>query len=235
MLPRSRKEAGKVAMPDTTVVQEIELIIEDVGGGGGKPPARKDSGGDDGEHRGSERRPSPRRYYTGIAVGMASIVMFFMALASVYIIRKLSSTDWVPVQLPAILWANTGMLLASSFTMEIARRRIAKSDLSGFRTFWYVTTALGIFFLVGQVIAWRRLISQGVFVASNPASSFFYIFTGAHALHLCGGTGALIYVAARKFENARVSRFTAAEVTSYYWHFMDVLWIFLLALLYLGK
>ena len=89
--------------------------------------------------------------------------------------------------------------------------------------------------LIGQLVAWRQLTSQGIYLASNPASSFFYIFTGAHALHLIGGVGALIYVARRNFEVAQVTRSVAAEVTSYYWHFMDALWLFLLALLYLGK
>jgi cytochrome c oxidase subunit 3 len=98
-----------------------------------------------------------------------------------------------------------------------------------------LTTGLGIAFLVGQVVAWKQLATQGIYLATNPASSFFYIFTGAHALHLIGGVGALIYVACRNFDRANVTRTVAAEVASYYWHFMDALWLFLLALLYLGK
>jgi cytochrome c oxidase subunit 3 len=97
------------------------------------------------------------------------------------------------------------------------------------------TTVLGFLFVAGQLVAWRQLVAQGVYIASNQASSFFYIFTGAHAVHLLGGVGALVYVSARKFGEQGVSRSTAAEVASYYWHFMDGLWIFLLALLYLGK
>jgi cytochrome c oxidase subunit 3 len=100
---------------------------------------------------------------------------------------------------------------------------------------WLVTTALGMGFLVGQFVAWRQLVAEGIYLASNPASSFFYIFTGAHALHLFGGVAALVYVANRNFVQAQVTRSVAAEVTSYYWHFMDALWLFLLALLYLGK
>jgi cytochrome c oxidase subunit 3 len=84
-------------------------------------------------------------------------------------------------------------------------------------------------------MAWRQLAAQGIYVSSNPASSFFYIFTGAHALHLLGGVVALVYVARRNFSKANVTKSVAAEVTSYYWHFLDALWLFLLALLYLGK
>ena len=130
---------------------------------------------------------------------------------------------------------NTCVLLGSSFTLETARRRLSLADLTGFRKLWLVTTSLGFLFVAGQVIAWRQLVAQGVYIASNQASSFFYIFTGAHAIHLLGGVGALLYVSFRKFEKANILLSHAAEITSYYWHFMDGLWIFLLALLYLGK
>jgi cytochrome c oxidase subunit III len=100
---------------------------------------------------------------------------------------------------------------------------------------WWISTVLGFGFLAGQIFVWRRLFDQGVFMASNPASSFFYVFTGAHALHIVGGIGALLFVAIRNFELAKVTRSTAAEVTSYFWHFLDVLWIFLAVLLYLGR
>jgi cytochrome c oxidase subunit 3 len=133
------------------------------------------------------------------------------------------------------MWLNTLVLLLSSATLEMARKRLAQSNVDGFKKLWMLTTGLGIAFLVGQVVAWKQLATQGIYLATNPASSFFYIFTGAHALHLIGGVGALIYVAWRNFDRANVTRTVAAEVASYYWHFMDALWLFLLALLYLGK
>ncbi len=225
-------------MPGTTAVPEIELIVENVGGGGGGPTPPP-GGGDDGDG-GNRRRPapgtpSPNRYYTGIALGIVSILMFFMALASAFLVRRGTSGDWIPVHLPVVLWLNTLALIASSFTLERARHSLSRLDLSGFRNLWTVTTGLGVLFLIGQLVAWRQLVAQGVFMASNPASSFFYIFTAAHGLHLLGGVGALLYVLARKFDHMRIALPTAAEVASYYWHFMDGLWIFLLALLYLGK
>ncbi len=222
-------------MPGTTAAQDIELIIENVGGGGGgTPPAGGDDGGDDGKRR---RRwsPSPKRYSTGIAIALVSILMFFMALTSAFIVLRRGSNLWVAIHLPRVLWVNTFVLLGSSYTLEVARRRLSLADLSGFRKFWSVTTALGLLFVAGQFVAWRQLVAQGLYIASNQASSFFYIFTGAHAVHLLGGVGALLFVSLRKFEKAGVSLPTAAETTSYYWHFMDGLWIFLLALLYLGK
>jgi cytochrome c oxidase subunit 3 len=220
-------------MPGPNVLEDIELIIEDIGGGGGNPPPAGGDGGD-GDKRRRPEPPSPRRYYTGIALAMVSILMFFMALSSAYLLRK-SGEGWVPIRLPAVVFVNTAVLLASSLTIELSRRRLAAADLRGFKTLWRVTTGLGFLFLVGQLVAWRQLVAQRVYVSTNPASSFFYIFTGAHGLHLLGGVGALLYVLLRTFEKAKLARALAAEVTSYYWHFMDALWVFLLALLYLGN
>jgi cytochrome c oxidase subunit III len=161
-------------------------------------------------------------------------VMFFMALAVTFLVRKMGS-DWVPVHLPFMVWVNTIVLLASSGTLELARRKQAIGDLKGFRRLWEVTTALGLLFLIGQIVAWRELVAKGFYVSTNPASSFFYIFTAAHGVHLMGGVGALLYVLFRNFANKPLTQPVAAEVTSHYWHFMDGLWLFLLALLYLGK
>jgi cytochrome c oxidase subunit 3 len=225
-------------MPGTTSPPEIELIIEDIsGGGGGKPPAGGDDGDDGGDDEKRRRKEThlPRRYSTAIAIALVSILMFFMALASAFIVLRRGSDVWVTVHLPPILLVNTLILLASSFTLEAARRRLSLADLSGFRKLWLLTTGLGILFVAGQLVAWRQLVAQGVYIASNQASSFFYIFTGAHAVHLLGGVGALLYVSFRKSDQKRISLSTAAEIVSYYWHFMDGLWVFLLALLHLGK
>jgi len=215
--------------------QDTEVVIEkgNGGGGGNTPPAGGNGGGQDG-NGGRKGQPSASKYYIGVAIGIVAILMFFMALASAFLIRK-GTGGWVPVRIPGLLWVNTAILLTSSATLEMARKRLAKSDLSGFRRLWQVTTILGVLFLAGQLVAWRILAGQGIYLATNPASSFFYIFTGAHALHLLGGVCALLYVAWRSFDQAKVSRSVAAEVASYYWHFMDALWLFLLALLYLGK
>jgi cytochrome c oxidase subunit 3 len=161
--------------------------------------------------------------------------MFFMALVSAYLVRKGIKSGWSSFDFPALVWVNTLILLASSATLEVARRRLARSDRSAFRTWWSITTALGLIFLGGQIFVWRQLVVQGVYLASNPSSSFFYVFTGAHAVHIVAGVAALLFVAFRNFDRAKVTRATAAEVTSYFWHFLDALWVFLAVLLYLGR
>jgi len=228
-------------MPGATATPDVEVIVEDIGGGGSgplPPPGGGDDGdgsGGDGETRRHDWSATPKRYSTAIALGLIAILMFFMALASAFIVLRRGSGVWGMVRLPWVLWPNTMVLLASSFTLEAARKRLALADARGFRQFWTLTTFLGFLFVAGQLIAWRQLVAQGVYIASNQGSSFFYIFTGAHAVHLLGGVCALLYVSARKFGEKSISRSLAAEVASYYWHFMDGLWVFLLALMYLGK
>src|SRR5258708_10912392 len=133
-------------MPGTPAFPDEEIIVEDIGGGGGGPPPPPggDDDGDDGADDRNRRRPgpgrpSPNRYYTGIAVGIVSILMFFMALASAFLVRRGTSGDWIPVHLPPVLGLNTLALIASSFTLERARRSLSRLDLSGFRKLWTVT------------------------------------------------------------------------------------------------
>ncbi|MGC1905764.1 MAG: cytochrome c oxidase subunit 3 [Candidatus Acidiferrum sp.] len=223
-----------------SVLDEVEIVIDDIGrGGGNKPPSHDDhrgGGGDDGSHR--PRRPNAaqsgqKKYQTAILLGMVSIFMFFMALSAAFLVRK-TGKDWIQFRLPGILWLNTVVLLTSSLTMDLSRRRLALGDMAGFKSMWRATTALGLAFLAGQFVAWRELVARGYYVGSNPSSSFFYVFTVAHAVHLVGGIGALLYVLFRNFNKTRVSLSVASEITSYFWHFMDGLWLFLLALLYFG-
>jgi cytochrome c oxidase subunit 3 len=222
-------------MPGSTTVNDIELIIENVGGGGGGnlPPASGGGGGNDPKRR-PNGRPSMNRYLVGMALAIVSVLVFFMALASSFLVLK-SNPGWIPVHIPALLWLNTVILLTSSVTLELARKQLGANNLSGFQKLWGITTVLGVVFLAGQLLAWRQLAEQGIFIATNRASAFFYVFTGAHAVHLIGGISGLLFVAIRNFDKAKITRSLAAEITSYYWHFLDALWVFLLALLYLSK
>lgn len=219
-------------MSRAPALDDIEIIIDSGKGSGAPPPA---GGDEDGDKHGRPGSPVSRRYYTGVMLALVAILMFFMALTSAYIVRKGLGGDWQPVPLPRVLWVNTAVLLLSSFTLELARRRLAHANSAGFRLWWGFTTALGLAFLTGQLLAWRQLVAAGAFLKSNPSSSFFYTLTASHGAHLLGGIVALLFVAVRSFEKARVTRAVAAEVASIYWHFMDGLWVFLLLLLYLGR
>jgi len=225
-----------------TVADDIELIIEDMrGNGGGKPPSRDgdDDGGDDGGgggHAPDPRRPNSRKYSGAVLLAITSITIFFLVPTAAFLALRLSKPhNWSGIHLPGILWLNTLVLLSSSATLEVARRKLRSYDAKGFRRMWTLTTVLGLLFVSGQVIAWRQLAVQGAYTTARLASSFFYVFTAMHAVHLLGGVCALLYVEWHRFDTARISRRFAAEIASYYWHFMDGLWVFLLVLLYFGR
>jgi cytochrome c oxidase subunit 3 len=176
-----------------------------------------------------------RAYFTGLTMGLAAILMFFMALVSAFIVRKGLSNDWRAFALPPILYLNTLILLVSSATIQMARGKLAREDLSGFRRWWAVTGVLGLLFVGGQLVAWRQLVHEGVYLATNPSSSFFYVLTAAHGVHLLGGIIVLAVIGLKNWKKARMTRSTATEMATIYWHFMDVLWIFLFLLLKLGQ
>ena len=173
---------------------------------------------------------------TGIWVALAAISMSFAALTSALVVRKGGSLDWRHLTLPSILYLNTLLLLASSVTLEIGRRRVASfmrgsTRQSASPALWlYITLALGFLFVAGQYAAWRQLSAEGLYLATNPSSSFFYVLTAAHALHVLGGLGGLVR-AIHKLDRLTLRRSTL-DATSRYWHFMDALWIYLLLLLW---
>jgi cytochrome c oxidase subunit 3 len=223
-------------MPGTTDAHDIERIVTDIGGGGGGviPPPRGGGGGD--EDTGGRRwKPPQGRYPTAIKLVLASISMFFLVPCAAFIVLAHNSKVWVPLHVPKILWLNTAILLVSSYTLNKARQRLSGLDLPSFRKLWRATIVLGVLFLAGQVTAWLQLAASGLYIASNQAASFFYVLTAAHAIHLLGGLAGLLYVAIHDFGGSKISRVTAVRITSYYWHFMDGLWAFLVLLLYLGR
>ena len=176
----------------------------------------------------------------GMWVALAAILMMFTSLTSAYIVRAASSNDWQPIAMPRILLLSTLFIISSSATIEIARRRL-KSALEGSYKLWLLlTAALGVAFLGSQVLAWRQLLRQGVYVTSHPHSSFFYLLTATHGLHLMGGLLSVAYLlvrtSKRRGSGQVQSRYQAATgAVTLYWHFMDGLWIYLFVLLFFWR
>lgn len=177
------------------------------------------------------------RYRIGMWVALASILMLFTALSSAYIVRAASANDWQPLAMPRILWLSTTLILISSGTLEIARRKWKDAANNEYRQWMLITLGLGIGFVISQVFAWRQLVGQGVYVDSNPHSSFFYLLTAAHGVHLLGGLIALAYFSFRdramhKDQLALAKSRSGADAVTMYWHFMDFLWLYLFVLLF---
>jgi cytochrome c oxidase subunit III len=188
--------------------------------------------------------PRPERSETGVWVGIAAITMSFAAFTSAMIVRQGASSDWRHFHLPVILYLNTLVLLASSGTLGLARKRLdaiadflasapnkAKDEYSDGIRWLYVTAAMGALFVIGQVLAWRDLAAEGLFLSTNPSSSFFYVFTALHAVHLLGGIAGLIYIIRKLNRTNGTAQTTGLNAVCIYWHFMDGLWVYLLILL----
>ena len=232
-------------------------------GSGRRPPTDIDNrtgGGGDGDNwndrpqgrRGPRERLS--RYRMAILFALAGDMMFFIAIVSAFFVAQSSGhfdaynayiNEWLPTTVPPILWLNTAVLLISSATMEIARRKmfvekhvmeewfgLGKPTSRRAMPWLAATVILGLVFLAGQTLAWQQLALQHVFFKSNPSSHFFFLITYTHAIHLFLGIGGLLaaiyglYVS-RQMETRQI----LVDCAAWYWHCMGLFWIFLFALL----
>lgn len=214
-------------MPTTTPTVEARRRI----------PAGPIGPGGDGASGGSEgsgEAAVPAISASGIGVWLlvGAITILFAAFTSTYLARR-GQADWQAVPLLPILWVNTAVLLASSGALEWARARGRQRRLAGLQSGLTVATVLGVAFLAGQITAWRQLVAAGFYLATNPHSSFFYLLTGAHGLHLVGGVGALLYTLAKVRQAVRPAQALAVvDPTTVYWHFLGGLWLYLLVILF---
>ena len=166
---------------------------------------------------------------------IVSITMIFASLTSAYIVKK-SDGQWLLFDIPQIFWVSTGILLASSITMQLAVSAAKKNNITSTRFLLGITTALGAIFLISQFFGWQELVSQGVYFVGNPAGSFMYVFTGMHAVHLISGIIFLIIVlisAIRYKVHSRSLR--RIKLCSTYWHFLDGLWLYLFVFLLINN
>jgi cytochrome c oxidase subunit III len=197
-----------------------------------------------------------RRARLGLLVGLTGIAMIFISFSSAYVVRQGLPTldprtnlllhDWFPVPLPRLLLVNTGVLLISTVTMELARRQAARKaalaqlasvagvsvDADEGVSWLALTAALGLSFLATQWMVWRELAASGFYVSSSPSSSFVYLLTGMHGVHLLGGVVAMLTAGVGSaLRRSADSQFMVVDVTAWYWHFMALLWVYILCLL----
>jgi cytochrome c oxidase subunit 3 len=187
------------------------------------PAAEQDWGGQPGRQR--------RAALTGIYVLLAAITMLFAGFSSALVVRSGLGDDWSGIPIPPVLWMSTAAIALSSAVLEVAFRSLSAGNRLGFSRLWSAGTALGLVFLAGQWMAWQQLRAQGLYVSSSPGSSFFYLFTVAHALHVAGGIAALLYIEVQALRlTLGPTKRTAVEVTRLYWHFLAGLWLYLILL-----
>src|SRR6266850_4147716 len=198
------------------------------------PPVTPADRGGDGDFGDSGSSFPISKGRVGLAVLLTAIIMLFAGLSSAYIVLR-GVPSWQNIELPSLLWPNTAALILSSFAIELARRAVRRSDIQSMRRWLAAGGVLGLAFLVGQLAAWRQLVRAGVYLPSTLQSSFFYILTGLHGLHLFGGVVALSLVLLMALGNRlSASRYEPLKLCATYWHVMDVLWIYLFTLLLLS-
>jgi cytochrome c oxidase subunit III len=173
-----------------------------------------------------QNRIHPHKFALWVAI--AAIIMMFAGLTSAYIVKS-GQPGWEQVRTPKVFWYSTAAILLSSITIQAAVRAFKQRAMSQFRTLFLITLLLGIAFVWLQWSGFKYLWSHGVRFEGAGAGQFLYIIFGLHALHVLGGIVALMIMAVQQFfGKVRSYNATPIEVMSTYWHFVDVLWLYLL-------
>jgi cytochrome c oxidase subunit III len=164
-------------------------------------------------------------------VGIGSILMMFAGLTSAYIVKR-NQPNWISFEIPVMFWISTAVMIFSSVTLYFAAKAFKAREMNRYRKMMIVTLALGLLFIVFQVLGFNELWQAGLTLQKNVAYSFLYVIVGIHAAHVLGGVVSLVVMALKAFNTkTRVYSSIPLELVSTYWHFVDVLWIYLLIFL----
>jgi cytochrome c oxidase subunit 3 len=163
-------------------------------------------------------------------VAIGSIVMMFAGMTSAYIVKK-NQGNWLAIELPVLFWYSTAVIVASSISMIIASKALQAGKLDSYKAFITLTAILGVVFISLQWMGFKDLELRGVALIgaqSNSASSFLFVITGLHMLHVLGGVIALLVVFFRSFwTKSDQNSIVSVQIVATYWHFVDILWIYL--------
>ena len=174
------------------------------------------------------KRIHPQKFTLWVAIG--AIVMMFAALTSAYIVKK-NQSSWLEFPLPRIFWYSTGVIIISSITIHLALKAFKAREMGRYRQLITVTVLLGLLFLGMQYAGFMDLEARNIALTgpkSNSAASFLLVITGFHMAHVLGGIIALLVIFVRAY-TSRVKNYSSLpiELISTYWHFVDILWIYL--------
>lgn len=176
----------------------------------------------------SRNKIHPHKF--GLWVGIGSIVMMFGALTSAYVVRR-SAGNWLEFKLPDIFFLNTLVIVVSSVALHFSYQAFKNGNEKLYKSLLLTTLALGIAFVVLQYQGWYALNAIGATFTANPSSSFIYVISGLHAAHVLGGVAALLVAATHAFVlpfKPTLRRKQRFQLVCHYWHFVDVLWVYLI-------
>jgi cytochrome c oxidase subunit III len=214
-----------------TLVEGPEVKLGGPNGGGPRDHGPYDPGGGGGDDHSGDGHGAPGAGLLAMRFLLVSISMLFVTIGVAYHERARSSAHWQHIHVPPLLWLSSGLMLASTWTLEIARSAFQRRNSLGYARWLAVTVALGAAFLGSQLFALRELAGQGIYLRNNPHSSLFYVLTGAHGLHLLGGMIALVFLLATAARRPEVVLFDFRRQTSrtstaaLYWHFLAGIWL----------
>lgn len=175
----------------------------------------------------SEQRKKIHPHKFTLWVALGSVVMMFAGLTSAYIVKR-SQPSWTTFQMPLVFWYSTAVMLLSSLTIQQSVRAFKSREMGKYRSLLIATAVLGLLFILMQWIGFRQLWSQGIEMKGSGAGQFLYIIFGLHALHVLGGIIALAVVLIRAFGGSKRNyNSVPVEIAATYWHFVDLLWIYL--------
>ena len=164
-------------------------------------------------------------------IGLASIIMMFTGLTSAYIIKR-NLANWITFDLPVIFWYSTVVIIISSITIIISRNYFRQRNMKQYRLMLTVTLVSGIAFILMQYAGFSQLWNNGITLTRNVSFSFLYIIVGLHALHVVGGVIALSVLLVKAYSVRRKNYSQVPiDLMNTYWHFVDILWIYLLIFL----
>jgi cytochrome c oxidase subunit III len=171
----------------------------------------------------------PHKFTLWVAIG--SLVMMFAGLTSAYIVKR-NQVNWQTFDLPGLFWYSTGIIIVSSITIWMAEKKFREREMRKYRALMGLTLVLGVLFIISQVLGFQQLWAKGITLQASVSYSFLYVIVGLHAAHVLGGLIALVVMFLKTFSTKmRTYNSVPVELMSTYWHFVDVLWIYLLIFL----
>ncbi|HEY4290797.1 MAG TPA: cytochrome c oxidase subunit 3 [Puia sp.] len=168
----------------------------------------------------------PHKFTLWVALG--SIIMMFAGLTSAYVVKR-DQPGWTTFEIPKAFWYSTAVILTSSLTIQMALKAFKDREMQRYRNLLTTTSALGILFVVLQWTGFRQIWNTGITLRGSGGGQFLYVIAGLHAVHVLGGIAALMVMFVKAFASkVRSYNSVPVELMSTYWHFVDLLWIYLL-------
>lgn len=179
----------------------------------------------------NEQKSRLHPYKFNMWIGLAGIIMMFAGLSSAYIVKR-NQANWLTFDIPTIFWYSTALIVLSSVTIILSRKAFINRQMKQYQSWLGITTLLGIAFVTMQFFGFVELWNNGITITRNVSFSFLYVIVGVHALHVVGGIVVLIILYVKSLtKRTRVYNSLSIDLMSTYWHFVDLLWIYLLIFL----